>query len=44
MTVVPKTKGHLKEEKLAEISYPELRVRGGQHREADKQLLIKADF
>lgn len=44
MPVVPNNEGHLKEEKLAEISYSELRARGGQCREADKQLLIKMGF
>jgi len=44
MPVVPNSEGHFKEEKLAEISYSELRARGGQRKEADKQLLIKTGF
>lgn len=44
MPVVPTSEGHFKEEKLAEISYSELRAWGGQRKEADKQLLIKTGF
>lgn len=36
MPVVLNSEGRFKEEKLAEISYSELRARGGQYREADK--------
>ena len=42
--VVPNGEGHFKEEKLVEISYSELRAKGGQCKEADKQLLIKTGF
>lgn len=44
MPVVPNSEGHFKEEKLAEISYSELRARDGQCKESDKQLLIKTGF
>lgn len=42
--VVPNRENEFKEEKMAYISYSELRTRGGQCREADKQLLIKTAF
>lgn len=39
MPSVPDSEDYFEEEKLAEISYSELRARGGPCREADKQLL-----
>lgn len=44
MPVVPQSENNFKEKKLAEISYSELRAKGGQYREADKQILIKTGF
>lgn len=45
MPVVPQSENNFKEKKkLAEISYSELRAKGGQCREADKQNLIKTGF
>ena len=44
MPVVPQSENNFKEKKLAEISYSELRAKGGQCKEADKQSLIKTGF
>lgn len=39
--VIPNSESYFKERKMAEISYSELRTKGGEHGEADKYLLIK---
>lgn len=44
MPVIPQSENNFKEKKLAEISYSELRAKGGQYRQADKQILIKTGF
>ena len=44
MPVVSQSENNFKEKKLAKISYSELRAKGGQYRQADKQILIKTGF
>ena len=44
MPVIPQSENNFKEKKLAEISDSELRAKGGQYRQADKQILIKTGF